>query len=122
MVTLADLRHRTRGCCCIRWRSWQTRTPIFGVRTGVGALSQVYISFGEHAAIEVLDEALTLLADEPDDALVCDLLIEKGYALARVFEDPIQGEALLAQSRRDAPLLRHCMRGYWRAVLRHSLP
>jgi hypothetical protein len=63
----------------------------------LGSLAQVYLSFGEHAAIEVLDEALTLLAEEPDDALVCELLIEKGYALARVFEDPIQGEALLAE-------------------------
>ena len=71
----------------------------------LGSLSQVYISFGEHAAIEVLDEALTLLAEEPDDALVCELLIEKGYALARVFEDPIQGEALLAEGARRAEAL-----------------
>src|SRR5207237_10563898 len=55
--------------------------------------------------IEVLDEAVALLADEPDDALVCELLIEKGYALARVFEDPIQGEALLAEGARRAEAL-----------------
>jgi len=71
----------------------------------LGSLSQVYLSFGEHAAIEVLDEALTLLADEPDDGLVCELLIEKGYALARVFEDPIQGEALLQEGARRAEAL-----------------
>ncbi|MGZ4190213.1 MAG: AAA family ATPase [Actinomycetota bacterium] len=71
----------------------------------LGSLSQVYLSFGEHAAIEVLDEALTLLADEPDDALVAELLIDKGYALARIFEDPIQGEALLAEGARRAEAL-----------------
>jgi DNA-binding CsgD family transcriptional regulator/predicted negative regulator of RcsB-dependent stress response len=71
----------------------------------LGSLAQVYLSFGEHAAIEVLDEALQLLADEPDDALVCELLIEKGYALARVFEDPIQGEALLQEGARRAEAL-----------------
>ncbi|MFA5889683.1 MAG: AAA family ATPase [Actinomycetota bacterium] len=73
------------------------RRPVEGARCLVRLAWVRQSAAGDRVAVEIFDEALALLTGCEDDPQYARVLVDKGYALARVFEDPDGGEAVLLE-------------------------